>query len=335
MSNLMKNIKNDTIFARKFIKNTMLGRRILRIKAFKTIYAYAVTGKMTQEEAKAALRDSCEAVRDLYLFMLSIVPYVTAEARARIDAAKGKINPTEEDLNPNGKFASNALAAILEQDPDLNKILERKKLSWTPYDIFIRDVFDSIRGKEYYRKYMETPGTSLKEDCKLFTTVFEQEFVDNAALEPILEEISLLWVDDLAYALTWCCHSLEDIAAGQPWRLPELYQSDQVLKKRPEAKVDSDKDFVYKLVRCALAGYEKYFEKVVAMVPDWDRDRLFSSDMAVIACAMAEIENFKGEIPAKVSLNEYVEISKFYCSPKSRSFINGVLDRLIKDNNLI
>ena len=181
---------------------------------------------------------------------------------------------------------------------------------------------------------MQAPGSSLAEDCKLFTKVFEQEFVDNAALEAILEDINLLWVDDLAYSLTWCCRTLEDIAAGQPWRLPELYQSDMVLKKRPDAQVESDKDFALKLVRCALAGYEKYFEKVVTMVPDWDRDRLFSSDMAVIACAMAEIENFK-DIPAKVSLNEYVEISKFYCSPKSRSFINGVLDRLIKENNLI
>ena len=312
----------------------MLGRRILRIKAFKTIYAYAVTGKMTQEEAKAQLNASCEAVRDLYLFMLSIVPYITAEARARIDAAKSKLNPTEEDLNPNQKFASNALASLLEQDPDFNKILDRKKLSWARYDILIRDVYDSMCGKEYFKKYMQAPGTSLAEDCKLFTKVFEQEFVDNTALEAILEDINLLWVDDLAYALTWCCRSLEDIAAGQPWKLPELYQSDMVLKKRPDAQVESDKDFAVKLVRCALAGYEKYFEKVVTMVPDWDRERLFSSDMAIIACAMAEIENFK-DIPAKVSLNEYVEISKFYCSPKSRSFINGVLDRLIKENNLI
>ena len=330
----MKNMKNDTIFARKFRFFAMLGRRILRIKAFKTIYAYAVTGKMTQEEATRQLSASCEAVRDLYLFMLSIIPYLTAESRSRIEAARGKLNPTEEDLNPNLKFASNALSALLEGDPDFCKLLERKKLSWAPYDIFIREVFDSMSGKDWFRSYMAAPGKSLKEDCKLFTRVFEEEFVDNAALEPILEDISLLWVDDLAYALTWCCHSLDDIAAGRPWRLPELYQSDEVLRRRPDARVDSDKVFVSKLVRCALAGYEKYFEKVVTMVPDWDRDRLFSSDMAVIACAMAEIENFK-DIPAKVSLNEYVEISKFYCSPKSRSFINGILDRLIKENNLI
>lgn len=314
----------------------MLGRRILRIKAFKTIYSYAVTGKMSQAEATAQLNASCEAVRDLYLYMLAIIPYITEEAANRIEAAKSKLNPTAEDLNANDKFAQNALAKLLEEDPDFTKIIERRKLSWKPYDILIRDVFDAITSKDYYQEYMQNPQRSLSEDCKLFIKIFEDEsiFVENQALDRILEDISILWIDDLAYALTWCCNTLEDLAKGRPWRLPDLYQSDMVLRRRPEAKVDSDKDFVTKLVRCALAGYETYFNKVVEMVPDWDKDRLFSSDMAIIACAMAEIENFK-DIPAKVSLNEYVEISKFYCSPKSRSFVNGVLDRLIKENNLI
>lgn len=312
----------------------MLNRRILRIKAFKTIYAYAVTGRMSQAEASEYFRSSCESVRDLYLFMLAIIPYLTDEARGRIAAAKGKINPSEADLNPNEKFADNALARLIGEDPDFCKLLERKKLSWQPYDIFIRDVFDSISGSDYYRQYMCSGSSSLTEDCKLFRSVFEREFVDNDAIEPILEEISLLWIDDLAYALTWCCRTLDDLSAGGVWRLPELYQSDMILRRKPEAKVDSDRDFAARLVRTALSGYEKYFEKVVSMVPGWDRDRLFSSDMAIIACAMAEIENF-ADIPAKVSLNEYVEISKFYCSPKSRSFVNGILDRIIKEDNLI
>lgn len=312
----------------------MLGRRILRIKAFKTIYAYAVTGQMTQKQAGEYTSASCEAVRDLYLFMLDIIGPLTDEAKNRIDAAKSKINPTAEDLTPNEKFATNALAQLLANDPDFTRIIEKKKFSWAPYDILIRQVFDSVQEKEWFKSYMAKPGRSLKEDCALFTKIFEEEFVDNEALEAILEDLSIYWLDDLAYALTWCCRSLADIAAGRGWRLPELYQSDIVLKSKPDATVSSDKDFVNKLVRCALAGYEKYFEKVTTLVSDWEKDRLFSADMAIIACAMAEIENFE-DIPARVSLNEYVEISKFYCSPKSRSFINGVLDRMIKENNLI
>ena len=321
----MKNMKNDTIFARKFRFFAMLGRRILRIKAFKTIYAYAVTGKMTQEEAARQLSASCEAVRDLYLFMLSIIPYLTAESRSRIEAARGKLNPTEEDLNPNLKFASNALSALLEGDPDFCKLLERKKLSWAPYDIFIREVFDSMSGKDWFRSYMAAPGKSLKEDCKLFTRVFEEEFVDNAALEPILEDISLLWVDDLAYALTWCCYTMNDFARGRSWSLPPLYMSEVIEKKDPT--VESDKDFVEKLLRSAVASYGKYSEMTAASVTQWEKDRLFDTDLVLISMGLAEAELFP-DIPVKVTINEYVDISKFYSTPKSSSFVNGLLDTL-------
>ena len=308
----------------------MLNRRILRIKAFKVIYGYAVTGDKTLEDAYNELDASCEATRDLYLLMLAVISPLTAEARNRIESARSKFNPTEEELHPNEKFAENALARLLDADPDFQKILSRKKLGWDRYDIFVRNLYDSIRVKPYFQKFMASDDASLAACCRLFTRIYEGEFTENPAVEPILEELSLYWNDDLAYALTWCCHTLDDLAKGEPWQLPELYQSDIVRKRKPGAVMDSDRDFVRKLVRCALTGYERYFSKVTASVPDWDSDRLFSTDMAIIACAIAEIENFP-DIPQNVSLNEYIEISKFYCSPKSRGFINGLLDRFVKE----
>lgn len=310
----------------------MLNRRILRIKAFKVIYGYAVTGSKSLEDAYSELDASCEATRDLYLLMLSVAGPLTAEARTRIDTARSKFNPTEEELHPNETFADNALARVLAEDPDFQKILSRKKLGWDRYDIFIRNLYDGIRTRPYFQKFLAAGDASLAASCRLFKRIFEEEFVENAAIDPILEELSLYWNDDLAYALTWCCHTLDDLAKGNTWQLPELYQSDIVRKRKPGAVMDSDRDFVRKLVRYALTGYERYFAKVTASVPDWDSDRLFSTDMAIIACAMAEIEHFP-EIPQNVSLNEYIEISKFYCSPKSRSFINGLLDRFVKENN--
>lgn len=308
----------------------MLNRRILRIKAFKVVYGYAVTGNLSQDRAKKLLEDSCEAVRDLYLLLLLLPSALTGEAASRIEAARGKFNPTKEELNPNETFVRNALVPFLGEDPDFKKIIQNKKLSWERFDIFIRDLFDTVSSRAYYKNYMEKGDSSLKASCRLFGNIFEKELEDNSALGPILEDLSILWNDDLAYALTWCCRSLSNIASGKAWKLPELYQSEMILKEDPSAKVSSDRDFAAKLVRTALAGYDGYFEKVTSLVPEWDRDRLFSSDMAIIACAMAEIENFP-DIPDKVSLNEYVEIAKFYCSPKSAGFINGILDRLIKE----
>jgi len=309
----------------------MLNRRILRIKAFKVLYGYAVKGGMSLKETLAELDASCEATRDLYLYMLSIIPWLTDEASRRIEAAKSKLNPTEEEKNPNMKFVLSPMAALLRDDPDLGKLLSRKKLSWEPYDVFIRKVYDSMSGKAWFSSYMAAPGSSLAEDCKLFTKMFEEEFVDDDDLAQILEDINLWWIDDLAYSLTWCCRSLSDIARNGRWDMPALYQSDMILRRNPEADVQGDQAFVRKLLSNAYSGYDKYFEKVVSNVPDWDSDRLFSTDMALIALGLAEGETMGTPVP--VVLNEYIEISKFYCPPKSRQFINGLLDKLLKENN--
>lgn len=305
----------------------MLNRRILRIKAFKVIYGYAVRGGIGLNEALYELDKSCEATRDLYLYMLAIVPYLTKEAQARIAAAKTKFNPTYEDLNPNEKFAKNALCPLLENDPDFQKLIAKKKLSWDQYDILVRKVLDSIMQSEYYSEYMSHPETSIKEDCEFFKKVFENEFEDNEDLHAILEDQSIYWMDDLGYALIWDCRTLDNLAKGRSWRLPELYQSDEIRRQKPQADLESDNAFVHKLLTCAFTSYEDTFNKVIEVVPDWDKDRLFSADMAIIALGVAESRNFP-TIPRNVTLDEYIDISKFYCSPKSRQFVNGLLDKL-------
>lgn len=294
----------------------MLNRRILRIKAFKTLYAYAENPSMSLKEAGNLLEESCQAVRDLYLFMLALISPLTAEAEARISAAKNKFNPTEEEKNPNLKFVQNGIATILDEDPDFQKIISRKKLSWEQYDVFLRKLYESVRSKQYFKDYMENPERSLKQDARLFVSIFEEELVDNADLEAILEELSILWNDDLAYALTYCCRSVESIAEGKPWTLPDLY--------------GGERDFVFDLVRNAYCSFDTYNHIIAEAVPGWDKDRLFIIDVVLIITGVAESANFK-DIPDKVTINEYVEISKYYSTPKSRSFVNGLLDKLIKE----
>lgn len=304
----------------------MLNRRILRIKAFKVLYSYAENPSMTLKEARAQLELSCKATRSLYLFMLAIIPALTEEARSRIEAARHKFNPTEEEKHPNLKFVENSLAPILLEDPDFQKAVAREKLSWEQYDALLRKMFDSIRSKPYYEKYMSSPERSIAADARLFTRIYEEEFVDNADLEDILEDLSIYWNDDLAYALTWCCRTLDAFAAGERWSLPPLFLSEMA----GHEDMDSDRAFVNDLLGAAYRGYDKYFEKVAAAVPKWDKDRLFIIDIVLIICGLAEARTFP-EIPVKVTINEYVDISKYYSTPKSRSFVNGILDGIIRE----
>ena len=306
----------------------MLGRRILRIKAFKVLYGYAVTGKMTLDQAMEELDRSCEATRDLYLFMLAIVSPLTAEARNRIQMAREKFNPTEEDLHPNEKFADNALARLLDNDPDFRKLITKKGLSWQPYDMLVTSVMDSIREKPYFHKYMESEERSLKEDCRLFVKIFEEEFVENEQIYPILEDKSMYWSDDLGYALTFCCRTLTDLGSGKQWRLPDLYLSDLLRKKNPSSNLQSDREFVRRLLKNAFTGYESYFNRICDSLKGWTSDRVNCIDIALIVLGLAEAESFP-DIPVCVTINEYVEISKYFTQPKSSSFINGMMDRLI------
>lgn len=303
----------------------MLNRRILRIKAFKVLYSYAENPSMTLKEAQAQLEMSCKATRSLYLFMLAIIPALTEEARARIEAARGKFNPTEEEKHPNLKFVENSLAPLLTEDPDFQKAVAREKLSWEQYDALMRKLYDSIVSKPYYAKYMSDPERSVASDVKLFTRIFEEEFVDNADLEDILEDLSIYWIDDLAYALTCCCRTLDGFAAGERWSLPPLYQSEMSGREG----MDSDKRFVTELLRTAYCNYGTYFDKIAGAVPKWDKDRLFTVDIVLIICGLAEAKSFP-EIPVKVTINEYVDISKYYSTPKSRSFVNGILDGIVQ-----
>ena len=310
---------------RKILTKIMLNRRILRIKAFKVLYSSVLSGNMSLAQAESQLDVACEAARDLYIYMLGIVSPLTKIARERIEAAKGKFNPTEEERNPNMKFADNALARLLDEDVDFQKIFNKKKYSWAQYDLLLKKIMTSVASKDYYAEYMASEGTSLQEDCRLFTRIFEEEFVDSEELEQILEEKSLYWNDDLAYSLTWCCNTFKDFAKGERWSLLPLYQSEMMKGEN----VESDKLYVRKLLQAAFAGYERYSGMVADSVAGWEKDRLFSTDVVLIVMGLAEAATFP-TIPVKVTINEYVEISKFFGTAKSRSFVNGLLDRLIQ-----
>jgi len=303
----------------------MLNRRILRTKAFKVLYSSVLSGNMSLSQAEAQLELSCEAARDLYVYMLGIVSPLTRIAQDRIEAGLSKFNPTEEEKNPNRKFAENSLAVLLDADEDFQKVFKKKKFDWSQYDLFLKKVMTSVASKEYYAEYMASPARSLAEDCKLFTKIFEEEFVDSEELEKILEDKSLYWNDDLAYSLTWCCKTLKNLAKGESWSLIPLYQS-ELLKGEG---VESDKYFVRKLLQASFASYEKYSSMVAESVTGWEKERLFSTDVVLIVMGLAEAVTFP-TIPVKVTMNEYVEISKFYGTPKSRSFVNGLLDNLIQ-----
>ena len=191
--------------------------------------------------------------------------------------------------------------------------------------MLVRNLYNSIKGKDYYRQYMESGPNTLKEDASLWVKIFENEYEDCPGLEEILEDLSIWWNDDLAYALTWCCHTMDSLGKGTPWNLPPLFMSDLDQTGTKE----SDKVFVVKLLRTAYQNFDNYISRISEVTPKWDRSRICATDLALIICGLAEADAFP-EIAPKVTINEFVEISKYYSTPESRAFVNGILDKLIK-----
>ncbi|MBQ0043817.1 MAG: hypothetical protein KBT05_02215 [Bacteroidales bacterium] len=294
----------------------MLNRRILRIKAFKALYSSVIlreSGADTSiSDAEKLLAESCESTRNLYVLMLGLVPALTAVAGTK------KI--------PDAKFVGNALAKLIDEDIDFQKTWKKYKYSWDQYDLILKKIYASICEKKYYADYLSREESSLAEDCRLFTRIYEEEIVDAEGLDEILESMDINWNDDLAYCLTWCCRTFKAFADGEHWRQLPLYQSD-ILAKEGKA-VESDHAFVLKLLQTSYAAYPKYSAMISESVPSFDRDRLVTTDVCLMVCCLCEICNFPS-IPVRVSLNEYVEISKFYGTPKSSVFVNGILDRLV------
>ena len=310
----------------------MLNRRILRVKAFKVLYAYAENPDLSLKEALSSLDASCEATRDLYLYMMAVIPALTAEAARRIEAARGKFNPTEEDLHPRMRFVRSGISALLEQDPDFNRLLEKKKISWANNDALVNALYETLKTRSYFQEYLKADESTLQEDARLWQRIFQEEFEDNEALAAILEDSSIFWADELAYVLGTCIRSLEEMGRTGRWNLPPLYQS-EILAAQGKT-VDSDRDFVRKLVTAAYGRYAQYSTLVAESVSKWDQDRLYTTDTVLIVLGLTEAETFP-EIPVKVSINEYVEISKYYSTPKSRGFVNGLLDRLVREKGLL
>ena len=275
----------------------MLNRRILRIKAFKVLYAAAENPDLSLKEALGSLDASCEASRDLYLYMMGVIPALTAEAARRTEAARTKFNPTPEELNPNLKFVKNAVSALLDADPDFARLNESRRFSWAQNDAFIFNLWETLKTREYFTAYMNSTQSSLQDDVTLWKTVFTDEFEDNDALAAILEDLSIHWADDLAYALGACIRTLDGMARTGRWDFPPLFQSD-ILKAQGK-QVDSDSDFVHKLLTAAYGRREEYSRLISSSVSKWDLDRLCTSDIILVSMGLSEAATFP-EIPVKV-----------------------------------
>lgn len=297
----------------------MINRVLIRLKVVQILYAYYKNSGKSIKAAEDEVFFSLSKAYDLYNYLLLLMAGVTHYAADRISFKSLKLRPTDSDINPNLKFVNNRFIAQLEANTALCKFAEKSKVNWVEHSDLLRRLLDKIEDSDIYKEYMASETSSYEEDRELWRKLYKAFVFDNEELDALLEEQSLYWNDDKSIVDTFVLKTIK--------RFEESAGADQQLL--PEYKDVNDMDFARKLFRNAVSKADEYRELMAQNSKNWDMSRFAFMDVVIMQVALAEILTF-GDIPLSVSLNEYVEIAKYYSTAKSGSFVNGLLDSITK-----
>jgi len=296
----------------------MISRRQLRIKALQSLYAYYTTGREDMRRSEKELHFNIEKAYELYNYLLLLLIDVILYAESRIEIARNKRIPTHDDLHPNTRFIDNMLVDQLRNNTQLLRFVEQHKLNWVNHPELIKEVYTRLIESEEYAAYMNAEEHGYAEDKRLVTFIYTHIVFSSERLDSIMEEQSIYWNDDLEFITSMIVKTFKKFKEedGPDKPLMELYKNKE------------DSDYVVKLYRQTILHHEEYLEYIKLNTRNWDLDRIAFMDILIMQIAIAELVAFSS-IPTKVTLNEYLEISKFYSTSKSNVFINGVLDKVV------
>ena len=294
----------------------MINRELIRIKIVQLTYAYYQNGNKNIDTAEKELFFSLSKAYDLYNHLLALIVAVTKEARRRLEITQGRAQREGTPL-PSQKFAFNRFALQLENNRQLQEFGETQNRSWADTPEFVGKLFEQIEQSQIYSDYMKNSDDDYESDRELWRRIYRALIQDNADLEALLEEQSLYWNDDKDVVDTFVLKTIK--------RFDEKNGSKQDLL--PEYDSEEEKDYARKLFRATILNADEYQRLMSESSHNWDFSRLAYMDVIIMQIAIAEMITFPS-IPLSVTINEYVELAKYYSTPRSAGYINGMLDAI-------
>lgn len=297
----------------------MISRRLIRIKALQILYASSKKNEISSTNVERELFHSIEKYYDLYhLLILLIVEMVELEIKNN-DFKRKKKAPTVNDLNPDLGLQENLLVEKLRNNIELANYLDKRKLSWKIHKDFIRQVYSDFTKTQIYTEFIELEKRSFKVDRELIVRFYSEFLAENERFIDFLEEENIYWNDDYSFVLIMVIKTIRNFNSS----------SNENMKLLPLFKNDDDREFAKLLVRKTIVNKSEYIKIIGKHTKNWDTERIAQIDLLILQLAIAEVLEFE-TIPIKVSFNEYIEISKYYSTSKSKTFINGLLDKIVK-----
>lgn len=299
----------------------MLNRRHIRIKVMQVIYAFSQGEADDIKKNEKFLLQSMENMYNLYLLILSLLVEVQKKAEDHQKKLQQKHLATVEDKNPNRKFVNNELLLMLRDNMPLKQALEARKINnWELDNEYVEVIFRALLESELYKDYMATKVSTFKEDKMFVIDMFREIVAPNEKLYDYLEDKNITWLDDLPVINTTIVKLLRKTNQGtkQQHFVPDLFKDEE------------DKEFGIELLKKTVLNQSSLSKEIEGKTANWDKDRIASIDFVLLKMAICEFQKFPS-IPVKVTINEYLEIAKEYSTPKSSVFINGILDKLVKE----
>lgn len=299
----------------------MLNRRHIRVKVMQTLYAFKGTESDDLSKDQKFLLFSIDNMYNLYLLLMSLFLEVQKRAEDDLQKKQKKHLATKEDINPNRKFVENKLLRLISDNLELKNKLEAHKINnWNLDSEYVDIIYKAISSSDLYTDYMKTRTSDFREDKDFIVDVFKDVIAPNDKLYEYMEDKNLTWLDDLPTVNTTILKLLRKVKenASENYFTPKLY------------KDADDKQFAIDLFKKTLLNSTAINKEIDGKTENWDSDRIANVDYVLLQMAISEIQNFTS-IPVKVTINEYLEIAKEYSTPKSSIFINGILDKLVKE----
>lgn len=298
----------------------MISRRIIRTKVLQIFYAHVSSPSKTMVQSESELHFSIKKTYDLYHLLFTVLCEMKDFLNNRIESRKLKNIPSKDDLNPNLRFVNNQMIKRLEEDMSLNNYLSRNKLNWSQYPDLIKGIYTAMKGSALYIDYINSETDDFKNDRKFCEDFYGEILVNNELMLNELEEQSIYWNDDLNFAISMVIKTIRKFKGGEDGGeyLMSLYKDEE------------DQEFTAKLFRKAIQNNIENRKIIENYTKNWDVDRVAIMDILIMELALTELMEFPS-IPIKVTLNEYIELAKYYSTNRSSIFINGILDRITKD----
>lgn len=299
----------------------MLNRRHIRIKVMQSLYAFKGNESEDLKVSDGFLNKSLNNMYDLYLSMLSLIIEVHKKAEDHQNKTQKKFLATQAEKNPNLKFIKNEVLTMLSTNEALKAELEHRKLNpWYLDFEYVDLTFKAIAESDLYKDYMSTSVSTFKEDKDFVISIFEDIIAPNDKLYDYFEDKKLTWLDDIPVVNTSILKLLKKLkpSTKEQHFLPKLF------------KDQDDRDFGMDLLKKTILNQSAFNAEVASKTKNWDSDRITQIDTVLMQMAICEFQKFPS-IPVKVTINEYLEIAKEYSTPKSSNFINGILDKIVKE----